>query len=135
MAFYILPADPEAKLNPRLATGPGSYEISKAAQLTIVIRGQVMYPRAQLEFSERNEPYEIKLPTQSGVWAIAWKRDTDFLWIADRGKLRKVDFSNPADIQQQVYFKSEEADIPARYLNALQATLDAGREPPAATAK
>jgi len=127
--FRVLPVDPEAKLKPRLALGPGRYQISETTLLRIVGRGAVM--DAKLEIASEAEAYDIRLPPKRGVWAIAWKRDVDFMWIADRGKLRKLDFSNPKDIEEKVFYSAEKADIPERYLQALQATLDAGHQPPA----
>lgn len=66
--FRILPIGPEAKHRPRLAIGPGRYQLGSNERLVIVIVGHVM--DAKLEFSSKDDPiasYQIKLPNQRGA--------------------------------------------------------------------
>ena len=127
--FRVLPVDPEAKLRPRLAIGPGRYEFSEGKRLVIVGRATGMDAKLEVD----STTYEITLPKQRSSWAIAWKRGKDFFWLADRGVLRLVEFADPTNIVEKRITNLSSPDIPARYLKALKPTLDAWHRLPAST--
>ena len=132
--FRVLPIDPEAKNKPRLAIGPGRYELGDNTRLVIVGRGKVM--DAKLEFSAEDattKTHPIKLPDGRGNWAIAWKRDLTEIWIAEPGVLRRVDFAN-TDLVTDVRFVAEDRQkAPQYFLDVLQPIFEKKLDlPPAA---
>ncbi|MEM9659461.1 MAG: DUF1549 domain-containing protein, partial [Planctomycetota bacterium] len=105
--FRVLPVDPEAAKQPRVATGPGRYQLGDQVQLVIVRKGSGVN-EASLKFSapeasaeSPGKPFEIKLPNGRHTWAIAWKRDLTTLWVAEKGVVRRIDFANPADVREK----------------------------------
>src|SRR4029077_16904326 len=106
--FRVTAADPDAAKRPRVATGPGRYIIGAHVRLVIEQKpdGNLRANEAHIAFSPTDanakppgEPFEIKLPYGRLTWAIAWEPGTTVLWITQKGLVRKIDFTDPADVQ------------------------------------
>jgi beta-lactamase regulating signal transducer with metallopeptidase domain len=135
--FHVLPVDPDAKNKPRLAIGPGRYELGNQVRLVIVGRGNVT--DAKLMFLAEDAPiksYKIKLPNGYKTWAIAWKRGMTLLWAAEKGKLWSVDFTNTAEVKETQIDPTDRSKVPKRFRDALRPTFERSKRnppPPAAT--
>ena len=79
-------------------------------------------------------PFEIKLPDGYDTWAIAWKRDSTILWVAEKGGMRSVDFTNPADVKETRIDPDDTSKVPERSRDALRPTFERSKPngPPAA---
>jgi len=107
--FRVTAADPDTAKRPRVATGPGRYVIGKQVRLVIEQKpdGHLRANEARIVFfaTDANaeppgQPFDIKLPSGRLTWAIAWEPGTTVLWITQKGLVRKIDFTDPADVKE-----------------------------------
>ena len=138
--FRVLPVDPEAAKKPRVATGPGRYQLGDQVRLVIVRKGNgvneanLMFYASDSNTDPPGTSFEIKLPDGYNTWAIAWKRDWTILWVAEKGVMRSVDFTNPADVKETRIDPDDLSKVPERFRDALRPTNEGSKPnpPPAA---
>lgn len=147
--FKVLPADPDAAKKPRVASNPGNYRLTETAYLYVSRRPvfERMLNEAYIQFyspdPKKPEPgqiHHVKLPEGYDTWAAVWQRAGTVLWVLDKEGLRSYDFSNPAEVKEQV---ADPEKVPAdvlEVLRALKAAFSANSStnrasPPAASAK
>ena len=67
------------------------------------------------------EPFAITLPAGfASNYAMAWIRGSSVLWVADRGGIRRIIFSDPANVQEQRFEPNEVSEIPDEWKELLQ---------------
>ena len=134
--FKVLPVDPEAALQPRLAVGPGRYQLKDHAQLVIVGRGARHDVKLIVSPSEGpNTTFPIDVNEGRDTWAIAWKRDRSEFWVGEPGRLRHVVFSDPTAISMTEVTGAAIDEIPRRFREALAPIVSRKQadSPPAAS--
>ncbi len=136
--FRVLPVDPEAAKKPRLVTGPGQYTLADRTWLAIVRKpqGEDVINEATISFSPRGPngktppSFALKLPQGYGTWAISWQRATEVAWIAKKGSLQKVDFTNPDNVREESFeMEAGKKVIPAPIWEALEKAMNGGETP------
>ncbi len=147
--FRVLPADPAAAKKPRTAKDPGRYTLGENVRLIVTRRpdGERIVNEGSVTYfppGKDSLPHDLKLPDGYDTWAAAWVKDTTVLWVSQKGLLRKIDFTEPAKVEETRYAadKADAAPIPADIREALRAALavpDAPKQietplPPAAIA-
>ena len=112
--FRVLPADPDAAKKPRTANNPGHYTISEKASLEVSRRdvGERIVNEAHLSLSAPGERHDITLPDGYDTWAAAWVRGATVMWVTQKGLLRKIDFTNPAKVEETRFEADEPTDAP-----------------------
>jgi beta-lactamase regulating signal transducer with metallopeptidase domain/biopolymer transport protein ExbD len=92
--FKVLPADPNAAIAPRTATGPGRYVLGDNVhlQVTQTTEGDKRTNKATILFlspdpkvASPHKPYEIELPEGVGTFLMAWERGSGVFWVAQKG--------------------------------------------------
>ena len=136
--FRVLPVDPEAPKKPRRVTGPGHYTLADRTWLAIVRKpqGEDVINEATISFSPRDPngktppSFALKLPSGYGTWAISWQRGTTVAWIAKKGSLQKVDFTNPENVREESFeMEAGKKVIPALIWEALEKAMNGGETP------
>ena len=70
------------------------------------------------------ERHKIELPNGYGTWAAAWVRGGTVLWVQQKGKLRSIDFTNPAEVKETTLEEPASPEkVPNAILDALHAEL------------
>ena len=71
-------------------------------------------------------PGPSTLPDGYDTWAAAWVRGGTVMWVTQKGLLRKIDFTNPAKVEETRFEadKAADAPIPPDIREALRAALD-----------
>lgn len=128
--FRVLAADPDAAKRPRVATGPGYYNLGDKQRLSIEQSRTAgrRTNKATIRFftKPKPDPHSIALPDGHGTFAIAWDGDANVLWIGQSGLIRKVDFSNADDVKETLYEMDRiNTDVPPRFRNALKVIVAA----------
>ena len=127
--FQVTAADPDAAKKPRLATRPGRYVLGKDIHLLVsqLTERDRRSNKATIAFlspeplvSSPHEPFEIELPDGEESYGIAWERDSGKVWIAQMGLLRKVDFTNPANVEQTRFVPGRLEDVPENLRGSLR---------------
>lgn len=134
--FQVLPVDPEAALQPRLAVGPGRYQVRDDAQLVVVGRGETHTVQLVISPPEgASVTFPIDVNEGRDSWSIAWKRDRNEFWVGEPGRLRHVVFSNPAAITMTEVNGAAINEIPKRFREALAPIVSQKQvdSPPAAS--
>lgn len=125
--FRVLAADPDAAKRPRTASNPGHYTISENASLQVTRRpvGERIANEAYLSLSAPRKRHDITLPDSYGTWAAAWVRGTSVMWVTQKGLLRRIDFTNPENLEVARYEadNAATAPIPSAIREALRAAL------------
>lgn len=130
--FQVIAADPDAAKKPRVATRPGRYVLGKDIHLLIsqLTERERRSNKAVIAFlsqdplvSSPHEPFEIELPDGEESYGIAWERDSGMVWIAQKGLLRKIDFTNPAKVQQTRFMPGRLEDLPANLRGSLRSMI------------
>jgi len=130
--FRVLAVDPDAAKKPRVATGPGRYTLGDQVRLVIVGKsdGRRRISESNIRFYSSNpkteppgKPYEIKLPAGYLTWAIAWERGATVLWATQKGLVRKIDFSNPAQVKETRLTEPYRDKMPQPVFDALNESL------------
>ena len=57
-------------------------------------------------------PYKIEVPDGDGKWAIACRPRTGILWVLTSGAVRKIDYSDPAEVKESTIKPGSGEDIP-----------------------
>src|SRR6185436_13051537 len=70
-------------------------------------------------------PHQLELPDGYNTWAAAWVRGTTVIWVTQKGLLRRIDFTNPAKVEETRFEadKAAAAPIPPDIREALRAAL------------
>jgi hypothetical protein len=58
------------------------------------------------------EPYKLKLPDGYDTWTAAWVRGAKVLWVSEKGLLQRIDFTNPAKVEETRFEANKAADAP-----------------------
>lgn len=146
--FRVLLADPNAAKKPRIANGPGRYNLGDFGRFFVLTRmekdrlineGRLVLNSINPKETDLLELKDFPLPDGYNTWSIAWTKDSTTLWIRQKGSTRSYDFSNPASIKETVYSGlMAEGKIPKDIHEAL-GTITNGPErpksPPAATGR
>jgi beta-lactamase regulating signal transducer with metallopeptidase domain len=136
--FRVTAADPDAAKKPRVATGPGRYAIGARVQLVIEQKadGNLRANEARIVFfptkanAERpGEPFEFKLPSGNLTWAIASEPGTTVLWVTQKGLVRKIDFTDPADVTETRFEHGGIVNVPEHLRDAFRKALDVPAAP------
>ncbi len=132
--FRVLAADPDVANRPRVATRPGYYVLGDNQRLQVerAPEGNRRANKATIRFFSSDpkhappgKPYEIALPDGLLSYAIAWDRSTGVLWILQKGSVRKVDFTNPAEVKETRLSDPAKLDkVPKRHLDVMRAALN-----------
>ena len=134
--FRVLAADPDAASRPRVAIGPGEYPLCHTATLnaTLKIVGRPVGDRrvndAEIRFLEPEEeviphpsPHKLEVPDGWGTWAIVCRPGTGVLWLMSKGAVRKIDYSNPAQVKETPIKPGSSEDMPGEFRDAVQRIL------------
>ena len=132
--FLVLPADPDTAKKPRVARHPGWYTLGDNIRLSISRRpvGERIVNEASIQFfapdpkaDAPGKPVPLTLPDGYNTWAAAWLRGTTVMWVTQKGLLRKIDFTNPAKVEETRFEadKDAAAPIPPDIREALRAAL------------
>lgn len=136
IAFRVLAADPDAANRPRVATGPGYYNIADKRRLSISqslngnrrINSATIQFHRQYYYSDNGKPapgpHAISLPDGRLTYAIVWDRDANELWVTQKGLTRRYDFSDPYEIKETQFKSGSNSNIPERLRNAVKAALN-----------
>lgn len=136
IAFRVLAADPGAANRPRVATGPGYYNIADKRRLTISqsrngnrrINSATIQFHRQYYYSEKGKPapgpHAISLPEGRLTYAIVWDRDATELWVTQKGLTRRYDFSDPYEIKETQFKSDINSNIPERFRKVVKAALN-----------
>lgn len=133
LRFRVLAADSDATTRPRVATAPGYYILGDNERFHIeqVRKGNQRTNKATIRFfaskpktDPPGKPYEIALPDGLLTYAVAWDRSAGALWIAQKGLVRKYDFTNPAQVKETRFGPGSITNVPERFREALRAALD-----------
>jgi hypothetical protein len=114
-----------------VAKNPGYYTLGDLVRLGVTRRpaghriindGSVIY----FPTGKDNVIHDLKLPDGYDTWAAGLAPGTTVLWVAQKGLLRKIDFTNPAKIGETSYEAdaAATAPIPPDIREALRAALD-----------
>ncbi|MFT4559156.1 MAG: hypothetical protein ACI92S_004546, partial [Planctomycetaceae bacterium] len=136
ITFRVLAADPDAANRPRVANGPGFYDIADKRRLAISRsrNGKRWVNNAEIIFysnyyssekdTPRPKPYAITLPEGRLTYAIAWDRNATELWVVQKGMVRRCDFTNPADVKETRFYEKESFDeVPKHILEAARKAM------------
>ena len=131
--FRVLPPDPDADKKPRVAMNPGRYTLGGSTTLVVTRRpdGRRIVNEAHLSYNSPPEEgipaphHKIELPDGYDTWAVGCVRGETVLWLSQKGRLLKIDFTNFGKIQETLYEgeKTATAPIPADIHEALRAAL------------
>jgi hypothetical protein len=135
ITFKVLAADPDAAKRPRVATGPGFYNIADKRRLAISQsrNGKRRVNNAEIIFysfysynkdKPTPKPYTVTLPEGRLTYAVVWDRDATELWVSQKGLLRRIDFSNPSEVKEVRFKSADNSNIPERFRKAIKAVLD-----------
>jgi beta-lactamase regulating signal transducer with metallopeptidase domain len=137
--FHVLPPDPDAAKRPRTANNPGHYTIGENAVLAVTRRpvNERIVNEASIQFASPDpakaapaEPHKIELPDGYGTWAAAWVRGSNVLWVMQKGTVRSIDFTNPAEVKETTFEEPASPEkVPKPILDALHAALDVPAAP------
>lgn len=127
--FKVLPVDPLAAKQPRLANGPGQYALGGNVTLVVTRRpdGERIVNEAHLVFAgadaTKPAPRErLPIPLADGYdsWAAAWMRGGTVLWVVQDKSLRSFDFTDPAAVKETpIESRQAGANVPQAILDAL----------------
>lgn len=86
---------------------------------------------AYLWFYALEKHYDIALPDGYDIWAAGWARDVTVMWVRQKGRLRRIEFTNRENVEETIYEGDKEASapIPANIREAVRAALDAPAAP------
>ena len=131
--FRVTDVDPEAAKKPRLATGPGRYQLAKDVWLQVsrLTQDGKDTNQASIEFTESDpkaspkfSPHVIKLPEGPEAFALAWVRETRELWLATKDDFQKIEFRDPAaGVQEEHYDPWNRALAPEAIRDLLGKTM------------
>jgi hypothetical protein len=128
--FRVLPPDPDAGKRPRVAMNPGRYTLGDEVRFVVTRRpaGDRIVNEADVTYypsGKDNIPHPVKLPDGYNTWAAAWGPGTTVLWVTEKGLLQRIDFTNPAQVQETHYRADNiaNAPIPPDIREALRAAL------------
>lgn len=136
ISFRVLAADPDAANSPRVATGPGFYNLGDRPRLVIsqtrngnrLINSATMHFHMRYYYSEKNKaapgPHAISLPEGRLTYAIVWDRNATELWVVQKGMVRHCDFGDPASVKETRFYEKESFDeVPKRILDAARKSM------------
>ena len=130
--FRVLPADPDAAKKPRTAYNPGRYTVSENTVLVVTRHpnGERLVNEAHISLPASTGPHQLTLPDGYDTWAAAWVRGTTTIWVEQQGLLRRIDFTNPAKVDE-TQFETDKTDtpIPPDIREALRTALKAPAAP------
>lgn len=114
--FRVLEADPSAATRPRIASNPGRFALTENLVLVVSRRSdgvRILNEASLVRIQDRVESVSLRMPLPDGYesWVSGWKPGSTVLWVAERGKVRSYDFSDPAKIKSVVYDPASE-EIP-----------------------
>src|SRR6185295_20205846 len=106
--FRVLPPDPDAAKKPRVASNPGYFNLGNLVRLSVTRRSageRIVNDGSVIYFppGKDNVIHDLKLPDGHDTWAAGWAPGTTVLWITQKGLLRKIDFTNPAKVEETRY--------------------------------
>ena len=129
--FRVLPPDPDAAKKPRVAKNPGRYNLGDNVRLVVTRRaaGERIVNDGSVTYyptGKDNISHDLKLPDGYDTWAAGWGPGTTVLWVTQKGLLRKIDFTDPAKVEETRYEgdKAADAPIPPDIREALRTALD-----------
>lgn len=130
--FRVTAADPDAAKKPRTANRPGRYVLDDRIHLLVsqTTTGEQRTNVARIAFFSSDpdvaahNPYEITLPDGLLTWAAVWERGTGELWIIQKGLARKVDFKNPAKVEETRFEDGGIANAPQQFHEVLKAVFN-----------
>lgn len=136
ISFRVLAADPDAANKPRVATGPGFYNLGDRPRLVISqtrngnrqINSATMHFHMGYYYSDKNKPapgpHAISLPEGRLTYAIVWDRNATELWVVQKGMVRHCDFADPASVKETRFDEKESFDeVPKRILEAARKAM------------
>jgi len=116
--FRVIDVDPEKEKQPRIATGPGTYQLNNFTKLAISrrrVEGKKVY-EGHLEFENRQGKIELEL---AEGFRIAWKRTTsDHMWLVSNGRVKLFKFAEKRPMKRNVIDPTALDEIPENYREA-----------------
>ncbi len=122
--IHVLPEDPDAATRTRVVQSAGYYNLAEQVRLTVTQRTFVTY--REFNVSEATITYfppgkanvtrAVELPEGENTWAAASSPETTVLWIQQLDGVRKIDFTDPANIKEEV---ADASTMPAVIRDAL----------------
>ena len=130
--FKVLPVDPEAATRPRTATDPGRYTLAPNVELAVSRRPnrERIVNEARINFSSADPAkpasasHILTLPDDYNTWTASWIRGGTMLWVGERGKIVRYDFTNPAEIKVTKLMPAEFGKVPQQILKYLSTVID-----------
>ena len=133
ITFRVLAADPDAANRPRVANGPGFYNIADKRRLAIsqshngkrwVNTAEIIFYSFYSSDKDTPKPYTVTLPEGRLTYAVVWDRDATELRVTQKGLLRRIDFSSPSEVKEVRFKSADNSDIPERFRKAIREVLD-----------
>jgi hypothetical protein len=132
--FRVRPADPDAAKRPRVVSNPGWYTLGEHVRLSvsrrrdgerIVNEATILFFTSDPKAAPPGKPFPLELPDGYNTSAAAWARGATVMWVAQKGLLRKIDFSKPEKVDVARYEGDSvaSAPIPPDLREALRAAL------------
>jgi hypothetical protein len=81
-----------------------------------------------------HKPYEIALPDGIGTYGIVWRPGAGELWVAQKGLVRKYNFTDPDRVNETRFEPGTSADVPEPLRDALRKVFAVPGAPGPATA-
>jgi len=113
--FRVLAIDPTAATKPRRAIAPGRYVLGESVQLAVqqvtsverfgapeirTNNAKIIFLSPDPKVESPHPPFEIKLPDGNANYAILWTRNTGMLYVVEFGRVRTIDYSDPANVTE-----------------------------------
>jgi beta-lactamase regulating signal transducer with metallopeptidase domain len=130
--FRVIAADPNAAKAPRAANAPGRYVLGDRVDLFVsqLTEGSKRTNTARIAFlsypkvASPHLPYEIALPDGIGTYGIVWERGAGVLWVMQKDLVRKLDFTDPAQVKETRFEPGSIADVPQQLRGTLRKVFD-----------